>query len=52
VEATKSFNSSTLYGQYGSFIRGALDVAKKEDEKKTKSKRRCKHSKHKKESYP
>jgi hypothetical protein len=39
VEAIKFFNSSTLYEQYGSFIKGASNVAKKEDEKKTKSKR-------------
>jgi hypothetical protein len=39
VEATKFFNFSTFYGQYGNFIRGASDVAKKEHEKKTKSKR-------------
>jgi len=39
VEVIKFFNSSTLYEQYGSFIKGASNVAKKEDEKKTKSKR-------------
>jgi hypothetical protein len=39
VEAIKFFNSSTLYKQYGSFIKGTSNVAKKEDEKKTKSKR-------------
>ncbi len=37
--ACKFFNSSTFYRQYGSFIKGASNVAKKEDEKKTKSKR-------------
>jgi hypothetical protein len=36
VDTTKFFNSSTFYGQYGNFIRGTSDVAKKEDEKKTK----------------
>jgi hypothetical protein len=39
VETTKFFNFSTFYGHYWSFIRGASNVAKKEDEKKTKSKR-------------
>jgi hypothetical protein len=38
VEATKCFNFSTLYGQYGSFIRRTLNVTKKENKKKTKSK--------------
>jgi len=34
VEAIKFFNSSTLYRQYRSFIKGASNVAKQEDEKK------------------
>jgi hypothetical protein len=38
VETTKSFNFSTLYKQYESFIKGTSDVIKKEDEGKTQVK--------------
>jgi hypothetical protein len=52
VKSTKSLNFTTLYRQYGCFIEVTLNVAKKEDEMKTKLKKRCTNSKHKKESYP
>jgi len=52
VKATKSLNFTTLYRQYGCFIEVTLDVAKKEDEMKTKLKKRCTNSKYKKKILP
>jgi hypothetical protein len=52
MNPTKSFNFSTLCRQYGNFIKWTSDVAKKEDERKTKLKKQHTNSKHKNESYP
>jgi hypothetical protein len=48
VKINKFFKSSTLYEQYGSFLKGTSTIGKEENKEKPKSKRQRKHTKHKK----